>query len=326
MNEPSLWPFILDRLSKDRPVALLVVAAAEGETPGKPGFKMAVGAGGALCGSIGGGAIEHDMVEAARDRLRRRETAPSVHRFEHRPGGPDRSGMVCGGTQTVLLYVCRAADRPAVERLCRAPGARLAGGLRLTQRGLSFLPEPAAPEPVFRQHRAGEWSYEEAIGPAGTVYIAGGGHVCLALSRILATLDLAIVVFDDRPDLETLRLNRFAGEKRIIPFDEVGRHVPEGDTSYALIMTPSHRADEAVLRQLLPKRLGYLGLMGSASKVRHIFGRLRADGFPDEALARVHAPVGLPIHSHTPAEIAVSIAAEIIQVRNCATSAPSAHG
>jgi xanthine dehydrogenase accessory factor len=316
MNEPSLWPFVLDRLSRHRPVALLVVAAAEGETPGKPGFKMAVGGDGALCGSIGGGAIEHDMVEVARDRLRRADALSSLHRLVHRPGRPESSGMICGGTQVVLLYACRAGDRPAVEGLCRASGSPFPGRLRITPGGLSLQVETTAPGALFRQVSPGEWLYEEAVGPVGTVYIAGGGHVCLALSRILATLGLRIVVLDDRPDVDTLRQNPFADEKLIIPFDEVGRHVPEGDASYALIMTPSHRADEAVLRQLAPKRLGYLGLMGSATKVRQIFGRMRAAGFSDEVLGRVHAPVGLPIHSHTPAEIAVSIAAEIIQVRN----------
>jgi xanthine dehydrogenase accessory factor len=77
-----------------------------------------------------------------------------------------------------------------------------------------------------------------------------------------------------------------------------------------------YRTDEIVLRQLIRRSFKYLGMLGSAEKVRTMFTAMRADGFTDSELARVHAPIGLPIHSRTPPEIAVSIAAQIIGVKN----------
>ena len=86
--------------------------------------------------------------------------------------------------------------------------------------------------------------------------------------------------------------------------------------SYVVIMTYGHQADEKVLGQLLRKKLRYLGLLGSPATNAIIFARLATKGFRGRALGRVRAPVGLPIHSHTPEEIAISIAAEIISIKN----------
>ena len=81
-------------------------------------------------------------------------------------------------------------------------------------------------------------------------------------------------------------------------------------------MSFGYRTDAIALRQLIRRRWKYLGMLGSAEKVRTLFDDLRAEGFTEEELARVHAPIGLPIHSKTPEEIAVSIAAEIVRVKN----------
>ena len=298
----DVWRFVCDRLRRRKGVALLVVVQSKGSAPGKTGFKMAVGADGKLAGTIGGGKIEYDTVEEARRMLRgkspRAVVRVKVHHLEH----PQTSGMICGGRQTVLIYPCRTGDLPAVESLLN----QKPGTLRISRAGVSLS---------ARQLR-GRWIYTEKIRPPDTLYIVGGGHVGLALSRVMSALDFRIVVFDTRPDVETLAQNVFAHEKRVMPFAEVGPAIPAGTRSYAVIMTPSHAADELVLRQLVHKRLRYLGLMASRRKARLILGKLRAEGCPDKFLQNVHSPVGLPIASHTPAEIAISIAAEIIQLRN----------
>jgi xanthine dehydrogenase accessory factor len=164
--------------------------------------------------------------------------------------------------------------------------------------------------------RGGRAFYTETLRPPDTLYIVGSGHVGLALSRVMSMLDFRIVVFDQRPDVDTLTRNVFAHEKRVLSFDRVGRHVRSGDRSYVAIMTHSHRSDEAVLRQLFGKRLRYVGLMASPRKAELVFDRLRSEGVPERLLRNVRSPIGLPIASHTPAEIAISIAAEIIQTRN----------
>ena len=110
--------------------------------------------------------------------------------------------------------------------------------------------------------------------------------------------------------------NTYAQEKQVVSYKSIGKHVSEGKQSYVVIMTFGHQADELVLGQLAGKKLRYLGLMGSPAKIAQIFASLKKKGVGAASLKKVHAPVGLPIHSHTPEEIAISIAAEIIQVKN----------
>jgi len=312
----AVWRFILNGLKRRIRVAMLLVVDSKGSTPGKTGFKMAVASDDKLCGTIGGGAIEHDVVEDARALLRQPRPQASVvlkvHQLEH----PQTSGMICGGQQTVVIYPCRAKDQLAAKSLLDYLEAGKPGVLRLSASGLSFdLGRQNDEEHCFVQQGT-RWRYTENVRLPDTLFIVGGGHVGLALSRVMATLGFRIVVCDERPDVDTLADNIYAHEKRVVPFAKVGRAIPEGQRHYAVIMTPAHSADEAVLRQLVRKRLRYLGLMASARKARELLGKLRAEGCPEDLLKRVRSPVGLPISSHTPAEIAVSIAAEIIRVRN----------
>jgi xanthine dehydrogenase accessory factor len=140
--------------------------------------------------------------------------------------------------------------------------------------------------------------------------------VALALSRIMAILPFRIVVLDDRKHVPTMAQNHFASELKVIDYDDVAEHVEEGEHCWAAIMTHAHQADAEVLARLVTKDLRYLGMMGSKAKVTQILANLEATGTPRELLDRVYAPIGLSIGSHTPEEIAVSIAAEIIAARN----------
>ena len=132
----------------------------------------------------------------------------------------------------------------------------------------------------------------------------------------MTTLPFRIVILDNRPDLETMNANRYAHERKVIDFDSVNDHVAAGPRSWAVIMTFGHEHDRRVLERLINKQLAYLGLMGSEAKVRRLFADMRSDGIPAHALQSVYAPIGMSIGSHTPEEIAVSIAGEIIAVRN----------
>ncbi len=318
MHEEDVWEFIEERLRGGESAVLLVVVRAVGATPGKPGFKMAVAPGGALCGTVGGGALEHRLVERARAMLGAGESDGVLIRHEMpEAGGEEPLQMLCGGAQTVALCPLAPADLSTIRQLL----SRLREGetvrLRLTTEGMDWrTPGPKEDRYAFEQTADGPWAYEQTLGRTATVYIIGGGHVGLALSRALAPLDVRIVVMDERPDVDTLLRNRWAHEKHILPFESVAGHIPDGKDTYVVIATHRHSADECVLRQLVRRRLRYLGMMGSKAKVREIMDRLRADGFAEQELQRVHAPIGLPIGSHTPAEIAISITAEIIKVRN----------
>jgi xanthine dehydrogenase accessory factor len=314
--QAGVWRFVRERLKRRQRVMLLLVADSRGSAPGKAGFKMAVGADGQLCGTIGGGTIEHAAVEAARTQLRQARPQASVTLQVHQPEHPQTSGMVCGGRQTVVTYPCRPRDRAAVESVLQRLEAGPPGVLTLTARGLSVGPPRRKAAPFHFVQESGSWRFQEHFRAPDTVFIVGGGHVGLALSRVMATLGFRIVVFDERPDLNTLVSNTFAHEKQVLAFAHVGQAIPPGPQNYAVIMTPGYFSDEAALRQLVRKPLRYLGLMAIRGKARQILGKLRADGYPEELLTKVHTPVGLPLPSRTPAEIAISIAAQIIQVRN----------
>jgi len=292
------------------------VAASTGHAPGKAGFKMAVDPSGRQCGTIGGGAIEHEAVAEARALLDMRRPLSRVSRKVHQPGHPDASGMNCGGSQTVVIHPCRPRDRAAINGLLEALEAGQPGTLRLSPRGLAFTPQGRQPRRFRDPAKPEAWAFTERIRVPDTLYLIGGGHVALALSRVVATLDFRIVVLDERADLSTAEWNPFAHDRRVLPYARVGRAIPSGPHSYVVIMTPDHRADELALRQVVRKRLRYLGVLGSARKAREMLEKLRATGCPPECLGRVRTPVGLPIASHTPAEIAISIAAQLIQERN----------
>ena len=318
MVEETIWRCLSDYLVRGAPVSLLVVVDSRGSSPARPGAKLVVGQDGALVGTIGGGAIEHRLVDQTRRSLHGANRPVSLIHQRHNPvaEGP-RSGMICGGSQAVAIYRCRETDLSTLSAILAALERRQSGLLQLGPDGLRFIPAADAPlaPPRFCQDGDGGWHYEEVLGRHPTAFLIGGGHVSLALSRILALLSFRIVVLEERPHLATLADNLDAHEKRIVDYRSLADHVPAGDQHYAIIMTHGHRHDERVLRQLLGKPLCYLGMLGSRAKVTEIMTRLATE-FPDEQLRRVHAPIGLPIGSHTPPEIAVSIAAEMILAKN----------
>lgn len=147
-------------------------------------------------------------------------------------------------------------------------------------------------------------------------YIFGGGHVAKALEPILRHVDFETYIIDDRE--EYANPERFPDAEETIVVSDFGHCFDEIDPdeeSYLIIVTRGHRGDLEVLRQALQRPYAYLGMIGSKRKNNMLFDILREEGVSEEALASVHAPIGLSIGSETPEEIGVSIVAEIIQVR-----------
>ncbi|RYU77643.1 XdhC family protein [Hymenobacter persicinus] len=312
-----VWQHAATHLRAGQPVTLLCVLSSHGSSPGRQGFKMSVAPDG-TAGSIGGGIMEHKFVDLAWAKQREADSAvvlrPQIHRRE---APTDRSGMICSGEQVVLLFPLKPTDLPAVEACQRALTEFSASSFRLSDAGLQVVPAPGQAS-AFQYREGSDWSYEERLGFRDQVTIVGGGHVALALSRVLATLDFELTVLDDRPGLNTLEENPYAHHKRTVPYDTLAREVASGPNQFIVIMTFGYRPDEVALRQLLSHEVKYLGLMGSKAKIKELMASMRAAGYSEAQLARVHAPIGLPIQSRTPEEIAISVAAELIRVRNSA--------
>jgi xanthine dehydrogenase accessory factor len=308
------WTLAADALRAGRPAALLCVVHSEGSSPGRQGFKMVVTAE-AVAGSIGGGIMEHKWVELAHQRLREGDYAPLLRPQIHRREAPaDRSGMMCAGEQEVLLWPLQACDLPVVSAIEMALASLGGGAWEVSQAsGLQLAAE--VPADFYDYQPGPAWHYREQLGLRDQLTIVGGGHVSLALSQLASQLGFELTVLDDRADLPTLDANHFAHHRwRIASYETL--LVPPGPRRYVVVMTVGYRTDAVALRQLLGYGYAYLGVMGSATKVAELRRVLLEEGFSAADLARLRGPIGVPINSRTPEEIAVSIAAELIAVRN----------
>jgi xanthine dehydrogenase accessory factor len=233
------------------------VVSTAGSSPQKAGAKVLVVEDGRLFGTVGGGAIERQVIEAARELLGDR--AASTRLFD---ANLTRDlGMACGGRMTVFL---EKVDRP--ERL----------------------------------------------------FLFGAGHVAQALSSIARAAGFRVAVADARP--EWLSEERFPGAERALGDPRTFAREAALDGAAACVMTHDHGLDEELAEALLGRKLRYLGVIGSARKGERLRSRLLERGFSAEAVGRVRTPMGVPIGAQSPAEIAVSIAAELIALRRGASS------
>lgn len=155
---------------------------------------------------------------------------------------------------------------------------------------------------------------EEWFAAPPRLFLCGGGHVSQALAQMTASLDYPTVVMDDRADYVTEQQFPTVDRRICDQFENLHQYIQPGD--YFIVVTRGHKDDLTCVQQILKQHYAYLGMIGSKKKVQTAMERLKAEGFSQEQLATIHAPIGLPIHAVTPAEIAVSILAEIIQVKN----------
>ena len=322
-KELEFWQFIAERLKRDERVVLLVVAESSGSSPGRAGYKMAVAEDGELCGSIGGGVMEVSLVEQAKAVMSEPGTVVTGFLVEqiHRKDVPNSSGMICSGKQTVIFKLLRPKSAGMVDSIVLAHQERRPEMLSIAPNEFSLKPdETGAPTFRFEKLAGDEFVYLERLGFKNHLYIIGGGHCALALSELMSKLDFRVSVLDDRPELNTLDKNHFADEVTVIDsYEKIADHVPQGDNIYAVVMTLGYVSDGIVIRQFIGKDLKYFGVLGSKAKMAALMKELRAEGLDEERLSRIHTPIGVPINSRTPEEIAISIAAEIIALKNDAT-------
>ncbi len=303
---PDPWIHALESLRAGRRTVLVKVVAHSGSVPGVTGTMLTVSDLG-IAGTIGGGAAEKELVEKA---LVHREGFEIV-RFRHTPG---EGGTLCSGLQVFAVVLLSPDDEEAIAAIVEALANHQTGQLRIGPGRLHFTAGETA-STIFAEDCDG-WIFTEPLGLLDTLTIIGGGHVSLAFSRVMAALPFRIEVLDNRPELPTMEANTSAHRLRVVDYGAVADHVPDGERSWVVIMTYGHVHDRHVLEKLIGRSYAYLGVLGSKAKMRTMFAQMRAEGVSAEAIDRVRSPVGLAIGSHTPEEIAVSIAAEIIAVQN----------
>jgi xanthine dehydrogenase accessory factor len=310
----QFWNKIAQLINEGQQAMLLYVFTNEGSSPGKQGFKMAVVDNGVMLGSIGGGMMEQKLVELAKTYLKSPEAfIPFVKRQIHsKDVKGDQSGMICSGEQVVGFYKLSANERSLITTIATAK----TGVLTMSEAGIEFQPTHALAHTIFEQSSENQWLYQEDLRSKHIAHIIGAGHVGWALSRTLHQLGFYVHIYDDRQDLYTLDNNEHAHEKHIVDYRAIANHLVLDQYNYVVIVSFGYRADKLVLKQLIHNNYSFLGMMGSEFKVQQIKGELLEEGVKQADLDQVHAPIGILKHSHTPEEIAVSIAAQLIEVRN----------
>ena len=319
-KELEVWHFAAESLKRDEPVTLLVVAESAGSSPGRQGFKMVVSAD-ELRGSIGGGVMEVRLAELAKGKRRKAKGKNKSEIVEqiHRKNAPDASGMICSGSQVVIFTHLSKDDLPTIRKIIRYIKNNRDRYLTITQNELKVTAKKNTTfDFKFGKKSDVEFVYEEKLGVKNKLFIVGGGHCALALSEIVSKMDFYISIYDDRADLNTIAKNQFVDEKIIIEsYEKIGEFVESGANIYVVVMTLGYKFDEIVIRKLFDKDFKYFGVLGSKAKMATLLRNLRDENFDAEKLKRIRTPIGIEINSRTPEEIAVSIAAEIIRVKNC---------
>ncbi|HSN60680.1 MAG TPA: XdhC family protein [Ferruginibacter sp.] len=314
----NVWQFIQDKSVAMVPVILLYVLHSEGSSPGRQGFKMAVAGDNHFCGSIGGGIMEYKFVEMAKAKLAEEAGTADIYRQVHdKAAGNNKSGMICSGEQTIFLYRVQPTDMEAIKALILSVEQNENGSLMLSNIGIQFSTEVPAKNFLFQQIDETAFTLTEKTGFKNQLHIIGGGHCALALSKLMGSMDFYIRLYDERNGLNTMEQNIYAHEKQLVnSYTDLQTMITSGENVFVVIMTFGYRTDDLALRALMKHSFAYLGVMGSRKKMEKMFTDYRQEHITEAVLQKIKTPIGIPIKSQTPEEIAVSIAAEIIAVKN----------
>ena len=345
---------IVTTLTRKVPAALATVVERAGSAPRGVGAKMLVKADGSSAGTIGGGVVEahvlqetRRVIEAGQASMLRFELAAKDLAEE----GSICGGNVSIFVEPLLPDIPDLLEiyRHVVRIRKRGGGCVLAtvvsvndtysegekskvlmdreglpvGSLVDDQKVIQTLrPEIAS---VLRENRPRIFSLQsdgdrvevllEPIVSEPKVFIFGCGHVSTCLAPLVKTVGFKVVVADDRADFANRERFPEADEIVLDTFDGLLGRLPIDEDSYLIIVTRGHLHDLIVLEQAIHSQARYIGMIGSGRKIGMVYDDLKKRGASEERLREVHAPIGLDIGAETPEEIAVSILAELIQVR-----------
>ncbi len=336
---PHIYMKISELVKKKQRFALAVVLEAKGSAPQGAGAFALFTSKKLIAGTVGGGAIEANVRKKAASALRK--AAPLVAEYSLKGKVAGESG-ICGGEVRVLIDPCPEKHKNVFDELARSldagrPGVlatmvTLWSGGRIALKRDWIAAKARSPldneivdsfsdgVPRLAKVRVGrdsgaveeELLFIEPVFPPSRLVIAGAGHIGRAVSHLGLLLDFEVTVIDDR--------RRFANRKnlpdadRIIraDFAKALRTVSFTQDTYIVIATRGHEHDAEALRVCVRSNAGYIGLVGSRTKIAIMRREFLAKRWATPPqFDRVHAPVGLPIGSKTVQEIAVSIAAEL---------------
>lgn len=337
----DIYRVVEDYLGRGEKGVLATIVRRAGPTPQVPGAKMFISSDGKAFGTIGGGCVEAEIQEECCEVLRTEQ--PVVLQYDLGGRSVEDDGMICGGSLEILLepvlerhrelylqigrfrrggekslVITRFGSRQFSKTFCMLEGRCVGDPIDDAEWPMESLFYPRRPK-VFQGRII------EPIQITPVVHIYGAGHISQFIARMAKEVDFTVVVFDDRQ--EFANRERFPEVDEIVAggYENVLTHRGETDEIYAVIVTRGHRHDALVLEKILGVPHRYVGMIGSRRKVKIILDYLREKGFDPSLLDNVHAPIGLDIHAETPQEIALSIVAQLVQVRGQAQK-PSRSG
>ncbi len=346
----SVFKAAIEELDDHKPMVVATVVRTSGSTPQKSGAKLLVREDGSGVGTLGGGCVEGDIWFAAQELLKRGGDA-EMRDYHLNEELAAQDGLVCGGTMYFLIDPIREVDPyrdfadlatqayaggapMAIVNITAAPNsANVRVGAKMlvrengsTEGGLGSATVETSAVAKARDLMAmgkndylylddGTECYIEAYTTPPTLVLIGGGHVSKAIAPIAKSVGFRIFVFDDR--------EQFANPDRFPEADitMVGDYrdgfdkLPVNANSFVVIATRGHQFDDAAVSGALRTPASYIGLLGSKRKTILIFEELIRNGFEDDELRRINAPIGLDIGGRTPEEIALSVMSEIVAFR-----------
>jgi xanthine dehydrogenase accessory factor len=346
MNEnETLGMAIREQLRSGAPVVLVSLLSIQGSGPRHTGSRMVVFAQG-TSGTIGGSLLEATAIRRSRGVL----DAGRSELMDFELSGKDASsaGMICGGKVELLLdYIAvTPANRQLFERWTDAShhgqdfyfvtkikhseqtvqvlghallfvDGTVSGDVDLRRAEADTLRAGLRDIPVIATLEFGDSQLiVQRIQKLKTLYCFGAGHVAVPTSHIAAMVGFRVVIIDDRSEFANTARFPEASEIRVVPdLSNPFKDLKIDEDAFIVIVTRGHQFDRAVLEKALKTPAQYIGMISSRKKRDVIYAALKAQGVLQSVLDGVHSPIGLAIAGETPEEIAVSIVAELIDVR-----------
>jgi xanthine dehydrogenase accessory factor len=351
MNDIEIYKKAAENLGNRENIALITAISTTGSTPGKVGYKMLVwGKKPETLGTVGGGLVEAEIIEAADNILPKTECRVLTFNLD----GTEEDGKgICGGSIELLIETFDEKSLPLFEELSTVMESGDKGIL------LSIISPGKSPDKIFLKNAKqlnsitnidltpeiiesihklaakeqfakktlpdGVRIFIETISEQPMVFIFGAGHLAYYISQYAKSLHFRYTVYDDRA--EYANKERFPQADNIIveDYESVLDKVKINKNSYIVIVTKGHKSDEIVLEKVVKTDVKYIGMIGSKTKTLTILKKLSEKGIPAESLKKVYSPIGISIGALTPQEIALSIVSELVKIRRLGDTPGSNH-
>ena len=341
------WKDLASALENESGVALCTIIERRGSVPREIGARMLVRKDGSIVGTVGGGIGEYEVIKAAQKTIEKTQSCLLDFSLAGEQGLD--SAAICGGHFTVFINYWSQTDD---YDLATAVAATFKGSR--AHNLLESLPqnESAEMERVLLDHegRRAAGARISALAPAASktlesenfstpvqritidnkeylfskislppqMVIFGGGHLALPLVEMASWCRFAVTVIDDRSEFSSRQRFPTADQVVTAPMENIRGFYTPGPNTYLVLITREHKHDYALLKQLLGTEYAYLGMIGSRRRTNQVKQRLIDEGFAKAEIEQLYSPIGLAIGAQTPAEIAISIMAEIIEKRHSA--------